>query len=402
MSEHDGYRLSVRFGQEILARGHTAIPNLVLSYYTKLGISGPELLFTIHVWQHWWSDRDPYPSLRTIATRMGISVRQAKRYVESLEHKGFLRVVERFLPNGSQTTNEFDYSPLIRAVVDAARSDGALQPGSPSSQVVRRTRTRLDPRDTDVTGEEDTNVTLVVDSNVTPPVDIHGTGSLTVVSPKQDQKHADVLNPDEKKNSPQLSWQRELDTLITDVVDVVGSKPSTQERQGLVKLAQELIGPRGGGSRPVGREGALELVAVAMAELAERGVSPYDCSALRKVLGKLQQDDGVDQSAPAGAPTRGFPRSGKEERKEGNLRLVWEGVLGELQGQMTVSNFSRWLARSRLVHCDAGIAEVTVPDVISADQLAVHFDPLIRRTLAERWGTAVTVRYRADSGLAEH
>src|SRR6185312_13720913 len=56
MSEHDGYRLSVRFGEEILARGHTAIPNLVLNYYVPLGLTGPELLFTIHVWQHWWSD----------------------------------------------------------------------------------------------------------------------------------------------------------------------------------------------------------------------------------------------------------------------------------------------------------------------------------------------------------
>lgn len=140
MGQRPDARLTVRFGDEVLQRGHTAVPNLVMDYYARLGISPAEMLFTIHVWQHWWTARDPHPSLRTIAHKMSLSVRQAKRYVEALERKGFLNVVERFAPHGGQLTNEFDYSPLIRAVVRAARADGALSARSPA--VARRLRRR--------------------------------------------------------------------------------------------------------------------------------------------------------------------------------------------------------------------------------------------------------------------
>lgn len=139
MSRRPDSRLSVRFGDEVLQRGHTAVPNLVLNYYACLGLSPAEMLFTIHVWQHWWTERDPHPSLRTIAGRMGVSGRQAKRYVEALERKGFLHVVERFALHGGQLTNEFDYSPLIRAVVEAARAERAV---TGPEQVVTRPRHR--------------------------------------------------------------------------------------------------------------------------------------------------------------------------------------------------------------------------------------------------------------------
>src|SRR3712207_4905542 len=63
-------RLSVRFGDDLLQEGFTAIPNLVLNYYRELDIVLQEMMFIIHIWQYWWSEKDPYPSLAVIAERM--------------------------------------------------------------------------------------------------------------------------------------------------------------------------------------------------------------------------------------------------------------------------------------------------------------------------------------------
>lgn len=104
-----GYSISVRFGDEILQAGFTAIPNLVLERYAALGVTPLELAFTIHVWHYWWNERDPYPALNTIAERMATSRRQVRRYVESLKEKGFLTVRERYVEGRGQVTSEYDF-----------------------------------------------------------------------------------------------------------------------------------------------------------------------------------------------------------------------------------------------------------------------------------------------------
>ena len=134
-------RLTVRFGDAILAAGHTAVPNLVLRYYAQLGISDGEMMFTLQVWSHWWTARDPHPSIQTIAARMGKKERQVQYYVQGLRDKGLLRVVDRFDPaQGGQLTSEYDYSPLIAAVVAHARDQKAVGANEEAAVVVRRAR----------------------------------------------------------------------------------------------------------------------------------------------------------------------------------------------------------------------------------------------------------------------
>jgi DNA replication protein len=111
------YAISVRFGNDILEHGFTAIPNLVLERYTVLGITNQELVFIIHVWKYWWNEHNPYPSLNRVAVAMGITKKQVVRYSQSLQEKGFLTVTERHDPKLGQQTNEYDFTKLIRAVM---------------------------------------------------------------------------------------------------------------------------------------------------------------------------------------------------------------------------------------------------------------------------------------------
>ncbi len=116
-------KITVRFGDAILQEGFTTVPNLVLNHYARLGISPAEMMFTIHIWQHWWTEQDPYPSLKKISEKMNVTRRQASNYTQQLKNKGFLIVRERYVEELGQVTSEYDFSPLIEAVINLTGSD---------------------------------------------------------------------------------------------------------------------------------------------------------------------------------------------------------------------------------------------------------------------------------------
>jgi hypothetical protein len=125
------YKIAVRFGDEILQAGFTSVPNLVLNHYAALDITAAEMMFTIHVWQYWWTEKDPYPSLSAIAGKMAVSVRQVHNYVASLKKKGYLIVNQRYSPHLGQMTSEYDFSPLLRAVLASQNNNNGNGPGEP-------------------------------------------------------------------------------------------------------------------------------------------------------------------------------------------------------------------------------------------------------------------------------
>lgn len=110
--------LQVRFGSTIMEKGFTSIPNIILDYYSKLGISANEMMCIIHIWQYWWSgERNPFPSVKEIARRMNKTERMVANYLESLESKGFLIRKRRvYAKTGLRATTEYDFTPLILKV----------------------------------------------------------------------------------------------------------------------------------------------------------------------------------------------------------------------------------------------------------------------------------------------
>ena len=51
-----------------------------------------------------------FPSMKTLARDIGVSERQAMRYVTELESEGYIRAEDRWEPSGRQTTNLFRFS----------------------------------------------------------------------------------------------------------------------------------------------------------------------------------------------------------------------------------------------------------------------------------------------------
>src|SRR5215510_3137311 len=97
------YRFLARFGATILAGGIAAIPTSLYHYQAELGLVPQEVWFVGYILAHRWTDALPYPSLRQMSRRSGISAQMLHRYKQSLVEKGFLTIIPRHRPSGGRT-----------------------------------------------------------------------------------------------------------------------------------------------------------------------------------------------------------------------------------------------------------------------------------------------------------
>ena len=95
------YRFLARFGATILAGGIAAIPTSLYHYQAELGLVPQEVWFVCYILAHRWTDALPYPSLRQMSRRSGISTQMLHRYKQSLDQKGYLATIPRHRPSGS-------------------------------------------------------------------------------------------------------------------------------------------------------------------------------------------------------------------------------------------------------------------------------------------------------------
>jgi DNA-binding MarR family transcriptional regulator len=106
---------------ELFAQGFVAVPTLFLRHYAHLKphrLTFGETMFVLHLMEFKWDADAPFPGYGTIAKRMGISDKMARRHAQSLEAKKYLR---REIRTGR--TNRFDLSPLFDALLKAAQAE---------------------------------------------------------------------------------------------------------------------------------------------------------------------------------------------------------------------------------------------------------------------------------------
>ncbi len=105
----------------LFGKGFVAIPTLFLHFYAHLKphrLTTGEALFVLHLMEFKWDTSAPFPGYATIAQRMGISSKMARRHAQSLEAKGYLR---REIRVGQ--TNRFDLSPLFDALLKGVQAE---------------------------------------------------------------------------------------------------------------------------------------------------------------------------------------------------------------------------------------------------------------------------------------
>lgn len=111
--------------ESLFEKGYLVVPTLFLQHYAQLkpfSLTSGEALFVLHLMEFKWDRSAPFPAYKTLAARMGISPKMARRHAKSLEVKKYLK---RRMRVGQ--TNHFDLNPLFDAVVKAAQENKQKQ-----------------------------------------------------------------------------------------------------------------------------------------------------------------------------------------------------------------------------------------------------------------------------------
>ena len=111
-----------RYGRVIAKAGIAAIPRALFRYQQQLALSPTQVWFICYILAHRWSSDFPYPSLKKMAERTGYSQEHVHTTKDELVQLGYLRVINRYGPQGSQLNNAYDFSGLLTTVA------GLLQP----------------------------------------------------------------------------------------------------------------------------------------------------------------------------------------------------------------------------------------------------------------------------------
>ena len=109
------YCFAKQWSPDLEDDGFVAVSAFFLKNYHRLhpyDLTYGEAMFTIHLMQHKWNEDAPFPAYKTIAERMSVSVKSARRWAVSLEQKGYLvREIRR------AQTNRFHLDKLVEALV---------------------------------------------------------------------------------------------------------------------------------------------------------------------------------------------------------------------------------------------------------------------------------------------
>ena len=111
-------RPEVRWGQKLGSR-FTPVSQFFLHNYYRLrphegarGLSSTEVMVLIHLMDHKWDTRDPFPTLTLIAKRMDMKVRNVRDTVKRLEDLGYLTRI----PSTNGGPNRYALNGLIVAL----------------------------------------------------------------------------------------------------------------------------------------------------------------------------------------------------------------------------------------------------------------------------------------------
>lgn len=124
--------VEAKWGRAVAQRGFAQIPNYLLMINQFVAeehrLTPVDTLTLIHLAAAWWkADQMPFPSMATLAKRMGVSERQVQRAVGKLEKLGLLQRVKR-RKSGIIEANAYDLSGLVSQLQEISKLYPNLYP----------------------------------------------------------------------------------------------------------------------------------------------------------------------------------------------------------------------------------------------------------------------------------
>lgn len=136
-----------KWGAAVAERGFSQVPNYLLllnQFIDKDNRLSPlELLILIELSGSWWKkEEQPFPSMRTLATRCGTSERQVLRAVTRLEELSLIKRVKR-RSKGLIASNAYDLTPLVEMLTEVSK----IYPNEFPRNVGGKKRAAVEPAD---------------------------------------------------------------------------------------------------------------------------------------------------------------------------------------------------------------------------------------------------------------
>lgn len=108
LTSEDLWSFQSKWNYEVATRGFTAVPNALLDAYTLLEMTPTQFLIFVNIDSfRWSSQKDPFPSIETLADRTGLSARTITRNITTLEKKHrLLRRIPRAYSSNAYSLEE--------------------------------------------------------------------------------------------------------------------------------------------------------------------------------------------------------------------------------------------------------------------------------------------------------
>jgi hypothetical protein len=128
-----------KWGLAVAERGFAQLPNYLMQINQFLDpenrLGAVELMILFQLVATWWKkDEMPFPSMKTLALRGGVSERQIQRTIKRLQQLGLIERVRR--GEGLMTSNAYNLMPLV----DTLQKISKLFPNDRPRRLLRRLR----------------------------------------------------------------------------------------------------------------------------------------------------------------------------------------------------------------------------------------------------------------------
>ena len=111
-----------KWGKMALSKGVTVIPTAFLLHASRAGLNPAQQILIIHLVSYWWkAGRDPYPSLKELRRRTGMTEKTISKHLKGLEDKMWLTRKRRY-----NNSYRYDLDRLARRVAWLAGDQTAM------------------------------------------------------------------------------------------------------------------------------------------------------------------------------------------------------------------------------------------------------------------------------------
>lgn len=111
-------RAEQKFGTDVIRAGYQVVPDVLVRYQGRLGLSPTDVCVLLNLGAHWWyPESQPSPRSQTIAHRMNVHVRMVQRSLSSLKAAGFIDLHKE----GGR--RHYDLKPLVKRLEALAERD---------------------------------------------------------------------------------------------------------------------------------------------------------------------------------------------------------------------------------------------------------------------------------------